>query len=459
MKWHIKGKTGAFKELGQTWNKPAFARIRVSTGFGADDFKDVVIFAGGYDPLEDGFPEEFMDGNENGKRDGSPAPGEAYTDTPGGTTGVYDAWNPGPDTMGRGIFVVDAADGSLVFKATYGTGDLTTGTEQTYVAMKYCFPADPSVIPLSREKLLMYAADIYGQIWKITYDYYASSPVARWKVKLIFRSNPGSDLASGDTNIGGAQENSSDQGRKTFYSPDLSFDGTCWTQRPVLYFGTGDRAHPRYTMISNRFYAVADDDTLTRETDLLNLTCNELDDQADADGDGILELVPPDDDDAVRKEDLKAILRNLVPGSPCKGFYRVLDRQGNCPDETISHKGEQVLGQPTLFFKNVYFTSYQPVFGDPCNPTGNAFIYALNYCWGTSVFDFSDENSTDRDITDTYQMIEGGSIPSGVRVITRRGRAAGIISAGGAVSGVGKYQGTNIPGPPPGLYHLLWRIK
>jgi type IV pilus assembly protein PilY1 len=459
VKWHVKGKTGAFKELGQTWNRPSFSRIRVSTGFAADDFKDVVIFAGGYDPLEDGFPEEFLDGNENGKQDGSPAPGEAYTDTPGGIAGVYDAWNPGSDTMGRGIFVVDAADGKVVFKATYGSVDLTTGTEQTYADMKYCFPADPSVIPLSKEKLLLYAADIYGQVWKITYDYYDPSSVARWKVKLIFRSNPGSDLASGDPNIAGAQENSIDQGRKVFYSPDLSFDGTCWTQRPVLYFGTGDRAHPRYTIISNRFYAVADYDSLTRETDLLNLTCNELDDQADADGDGILELVPPDDDDALRKDSLKAILKNLVPGSPCRGFYRVLDKQGNCPDETVSHEGEQVLSQPTLFFRNAYFTSYQPVFGDPCNPTGNAFIYALNYCWGTSVFDFSDENSTDRDIRDTYQIIEGGSIPSGVRVITRGGRAAGIISAGGTVSGVGKYQGTNIPGPPAGLYHLLWRIR
>ena len=50
-------------------------------------------------------------------------------------------------------------------------------------------------------------------------------------------------------------------------------------------------------------------------------------------------------------------------------------------------------------------------------------------------------------------------IRSGVRVITRGGHTAGIISAGGAVSGVGRYQGTNIPAPPPGLFHMLWRIK
>ena len=458
VKWHIKGGTGDFDQLGQTWNRPFFTRIRVSSGFGADDFKDVVIFAGGYDPLEDGFPEEFLDSNENGKCDSTPAPGESYTNTPGGTTG-YDTYNPGEDTIGRGIFVVDAAGGSLVFSATHGTSDLTTGTEQKYTDMKYCFPADPSVIALSREKLVIYSADIYGQIWKITYDYYDPAPSTRWKVRVIFRSNPGSDLASGDTTIAGAHDNIADQGRKTFYSPDVSFFGTCWTKRPILYFGTGDRAHPRYTMVSNRFYVVADYNSITKETDLLNLTCDELDDQADADGDGVLELIPPNDDDAIRKRDLKMILSNLVPGSPCRGFYRVLDKQGDCTDETLSHVGEQVLSQPTLFFRNVYLTAYQPVLGDPCNPSGNAFIYALNYCWGTSVFDFSEENGTNRDIADTYQSLEGGAIPSGVRVITRGGHTAGIISAGGAVSGVAKYQSTNIPGPPPGLFHMLWRIK
>ncbi|MCK7470475.1 MAG: hypothetical protein MZU95_06525 [Desulfomicrobium escambiense] len=51
--------------------------------------------------------------NENGKRD----TGELHGVTVGGTEG-YDKWNPGMDTMGRGIFVVDLADGSILFKAS-----------------------------------------------------------------------------------------------------------------------------------------------------------------------------------------------------------------------------------------------------------------------------------------------------------------------------------------------------
>ena len=253
----------------------------------------MVIFAGGYDPIEDGFPEGFDDQNKNGQRD----TGELHGVTVGGTEN-YDKWNPTRDNMGRGIFVVDIADGSILFKATYGDDDgdgneaedVTTGINQKYAMMKYCFPADISVIPLSDSNIIMYAADVYGQIWRIRYDYFAdlahdytSSSSTKWTVKRIFTANPGSDLASGDatafTNNTQALV-STDAGRKMFYSPDVSLFGNDWTSSPILYVGTGDRQHARYTMISNRMYFVSDTGTLADETDLLNLTCDELDDDA-----------------------------------------------------------------------------------------------------------------------------------------------------------------------------------
>jgi type IV pilus assembly protein PilY1 len=465
VKWHVQGGTGDYTEMGYSWSKPFFTRIMTASG----TVKDAVIFSGGYDPLEDGYPEAFDDTNRDGIRDG----GETFTDTGGGTSGSYDKYNPGKDTMGRGIFVVDLGTGSVLFKAVYGdadndedeTEDVTAGISQQYCKMKYCFPADISVIPFSQSKIVMYAADIYGQIWKIKYDYYADmahtytdADSTKWQVQRIFTVNPGSSLAdhlySGDPDAftAGGTLNTADQARKMFYAPDVSYFGNCWTSKPVLYFGTGDRAHPRYAMTSNRFYVVADHNTLTDENSLLNLTCDELDDQADADGDGDVDV-----DDATRKEALMQILNDE---SICSGFYRVLDAQTNCEDETENiHTGEKILSQPTVFFKNVYFTSYMPVFDDPCNPNGSAFIYALDYCWGKSVFNYHDEgtgNPTKRDIMDTYLKLQNSSIPSGVRVVTRGGHAAGLISAGGAVSGVGEDQSTNIPGPPGGVSQMLW---
>jgi|GEM_PF-184507 len=445
--WHIQGGvTSGFSELGYTWSKPFFTTLQT----GAGTYKNVAIFSGGYDTLEDGFPEDFDDDDDDGAHDS----GETFTDTSGGTAGTYDTYNPGMDTMGRGIYVVDISDGSLVFSATYATTDVTTGTAQTYSDMKYCFPADISVIPFSARSLVMYAADIYGQIWKVTYDYMAAN---QWAVKRVFSAIYDSNLATGATGIESASLGTTPSGRKVFYSPDVSYFGNCWTDKPVLFFGTGDRAHPRYTMISNRFYFVADFDgnpDMTTEVDLLNLTCDELDDEADADHDGDVDV-----DDDTRKLELKTILETP---SICRGFYRVMDKQGpssyggDCEQCSDDHRGEQVLSQPTLFFKIVYFTSYRPVFDDPCNPVGDAFIYALDYCWGTAALNLSDDNGTDQDIRDTYQIIAGSSIPSGVRIITRGGHAAGLISAGGSVSGVGEDLTTKIPEPPGGVSQILW---
>ncbi|MBW2109804.1 MAG: hypothetical protein JRI36_14250, partial [Deltaproteobacteria bacterium] len=253
VKWHIEGGAGDYAELGYSWSKPYFARLRTA----ADTVKEVVILSGGYDPLEDGYPEAFDDTDNDGVRDS----GESFTDTGGGTSGSYDTYNPGKDTMGRGIFVVDLSDGSVLFKAVYGdadndedeTEDVTTGINQQYCKMKYSFPADISVIPFSESKIVMYAADIYGQIWKVTYDYYSDlshtytdTDSTKWQVKRIFTANPGSSLAdhmySGDPTAftTGGTLNTGDQGRKMFYSPDVSYYGNCWTSKPVLYFGTGD---------------------------------------------------------------------------------------------------------------------------------------------------------------------------------------------------------------------------
>jgi hypothetical protein len=144
------------------------------------------------------------------------------------------------DNMGRGIFVLDIADGSILFKAAYGdddgdgneTEDTTTGISQKYAMMKYSFPADISVIPLDESRIIMYAADVYGQIWRIRYDYfadlahgYSDSASAKWAVKRIFTANPGSDLASGAATafINNTQ---------TLVSTDVG--GRCFTRRRVF---------------------------------------------------------------------------------------------------------------------------------------------------------------------------------------------------------------------------------
>ena len=310
----------------------------------------------------------------------------------------------------------------------------------------------------------MYAADIYGQVWKITYNYWQPD-ATKWAVTRIFTANPGSNLASGSTDYTSATlddctDPNADCGRKTFYSPDVTL-GNEWSSDPVLYFGTGDRAHPRYRMISNRFYMVTDDDTLADETDLLNLTCNELDQDADSDHDGDV-----DDTDYTVQNALKDLLWQHEANG-LRGAYRILDEQGSgqgsCTQDSFDHTGEHVLSKPVVFFENIYFTSFQPVFGDPCSPEGNALIYALDYSWLTAGLNFYTDNDSEdeegRDTRDTYRVISGSTIPSGVKVIIKDGKAAGLTSAGGSIVGAGEDGSTSLPGELEGATLLLWETQ
>jgi type IV pilus assembly protein PilY1 len=505
VKWQIQGGgtsfTNPYSELEQTWSKPIFSRIQT----GVDTFTDVVVFAGGYDHEEDGYPEVWEDDDEDGIKDA----GESHTDTVGGTASTYDYFNPDMNEHGRGIYVVDLETGEPVFRALNGVADAETtyipNSSPTYnfTAMKWSFPADTTVIPLNLyrtatdygyRKLVIYAPDVYGNIWKVVYDYLSAGETnKKWQARRIFSSNPGSNQSKAMDAITTTPTTvSTDQGRKMFYPPDVSYRGTSWTDYPTLFVGTGDRPHPRYmafnpatgTGYHDRFYVVADTENENKpsddatyplnETYLLNLTCDEFEAVGDVDQDGVLSPTDTDDDS------LRVVLRNILfhnPDADCsdpdcdypvngqyaRGWYRIMGKQGDCTQDSRDHHGEKVLSRPTLFYKVAYFTTFQPYFGDPCRPSGDALLYALDYDVGTAAFNLNLANdSADivEDLSDTYAVVEDSTIASGVRVITRGGKAAGVFSAGGSIVGAGEKDGTgtstSIPGPPGGASKIMW---
>jgi type IV pilus assembly protein PilY1 len=513
VKWQIQGggdpMLNAYYELKQTWSKPIFSRIQMPD----DTFKDVVIFAGGYDPEEDGYPEAWEDSDEDGIKDS----GETHTDTVGGTAGSYEYFNPAMNDYGRGIYVVDLATGDPVFRAVYAASDGEStdpfhGNTPVYgfTAMKWSFPSDTTVIPLNLyrtytdygyRKLVIYAPDVYGTIWKVVYDYTGAGETnKKWQVRRIFSANPGSNQAKALDGVTTPPSTvSTDWGRKMFYPPDVSYRGTSWTDYPTLFVGTGDRPHPRYMAYDpgtgagyhDRFYVVADTEDPDKpaddadypldETYLLNLTCDEFENVGDVDQDGTYSPTDTDDDK------WRAVLRNILfhrpdpadadaydcsdpdcdypaNGQYARGWYRIMGKQGDCTQDSRDHTGEKVLSRPTLFYKVVYFTAFQPYFGDPCRPSGDALLYALDYDLGTAAFNLNLANDsgqdTVQDLSDTYGVVQDSTIASGVRVVTRGGKAAGVFSAGGSIVGAGEPDGagssTSIPGPPGGASRIMW---
>jgi len=563
-------------EMLQSWSEVKFASlpVNIDSATGKRVYKDVAIFTGGYDPEEDNFPEPFDDEDS----DGTPYDANGVIDTKQWSKSdadqdlnnddIYNSYNPGSNDYGRAIYIVDVDDPAaetivtlsadilpttiLPFSARYGANENSTGNLQTYPGMNYSIPSSPGVVTgmdvnyystgsgiarsyQSNVFFAMYAPDIYANLYKVDYSMEVvnlgsdSSPnwrveLAEWKTRKIFNANPGSTSArAGDLN---PADDFSDQGRKTFYPPAISWGGSkgyfetgnfyfpdvsfdTKNKMASVFFGTGDREHPKYTMIRNRFYAIYDDSSMTArntntnqevtitsapyfEKDLLNLTCDELglDSQITScylgDLDGMCDASSADTD---MKRYLKTLLRDnavypvtegleLEQGATYendkKGWYIVLNDQASSVcghmkyatlinDLTLNdhdnHYGEQVLSKPSLYYGTLYFTSYQAGGEDTCRPIDHGYSYAINYLDATATYNLNYQSSNKKDITDRYKKFTDISgIPSGYTIITHKGKAAAMASMGASVAGPSPDPTPfQIQTPGTGLELYYWR--
>jgi type IV pilus assembly protein PilY1 len=140
--------------------------------------------------------------------------------------------------MGRGIYVVDAITGALVWSAGKFAGATTTVAE-----MHFAIPADVSVVknesggPTNRA----YAVDTGGNVWRI--DFKPSAVGAN-------------DLnATTVTKLAALGDLSTPAARRKFqYGPDVvktnGYD--------AVLVGAGDREHPFDTSVVNRMYMIKD---------------------------------------------------------------------------------------------------------------------------------------------------------------------------------------------------------
>ncbi len=397
--WSITSDMADFSELGQSWSKVYFSTMPQTNG----TTLDVGVFTGGYDPAEDSNSTSYLAGG---------------------------------DSQGRGIFVVNANDGSLVFKCTYGATNSTANSAAfTRTDMKYCFPAEPRVVRLpdghKDGDLAIYAVDIAGQLWKFLYD---KDLTPQWQVYRIFNSNGptntegGSNVASGlsDKLDSDGALNPSDKGRKCFGQPDISYAGDCATDNPVIYFGTGDRENPLDTAVKHRFYAIYDMSTNNTNSTYYNLVLDEADlvnvsDVASESSEPTLKL----GDDYVTK---------------AQGWYIRFDQQ----NDDYDHTGEKLTSSPRLFNKIIFFTTYKPTFDDVCAPNGDSLLYAVNYCSGMPAYEWFD--SSGKRIR--YQLHTNSPLASSWRIMAKEGVAAGKISVGAKL--------INIPIEIPSGLNLIW---
>jgi type IV pilus assembly protein PilY1 len=304
-----------------------------------------------------------------------------------------------PDIKGRAIYVVDILTGSLVWRYSV--------TENS--AMSYSIPSDIAKVDTDGNGKIdrLYVGDMGGQIWRFDIG---DPDTAQWTGKIIFKSNGSSEK------------------RKIFYPPDVTLEKDSGDYE-MLFFGTGDREHPKESANINRLYAVKDKNPSTNltENDLVGVTLDLLQDPGTSETD-------------------KLTMLNAL--NTKEGWYIKLDQ----------NVGEKCLSSPVVYYGVVYYTSFSPNFGsegDPCFVgEGTGRLYALKYKTGNAAFNL--DGSLDGIISRNDRSTTiGTGIPSGVVITFIEGKTVAYVGVGGP-------GGPRVPRPKllseKSIVPVTWRI-
>jgi Tfp pilus tip-associated adhesin PilY1 len=214
--WKISNSTTGFTELGQTWSQPNV----VSNMAGLTT--PILLFGAGYDAAVD---------------DLDPS---AITAVDSSTGTVTTAAGTFSRTMGRGIYVVNALTGALIWSA----GGIGSGATKEVAGMVYAIPSDVTVVRNESGGFpnRAYVGDTGGNVWRIDFRSDTSATQPNLALTTVTKL---ATLADQTTAAGR---------RKFLFPPDVvgqqGFD--------AVLIGSGDREHPFDSTITNRFYMLKD---------------------------------------------------------------------------------------------------------------------------------------------------------------------------------------------------------
>jgi type IV pilus assembly protein PilY1 len=233
----------------------------------------------------------------------------------GGYSGVNCSVSSCSDTRGKGFYMVDMKTGNILFEFT--RNDSTD--------MNYDLAGIPAIVDTDNDGFIdtVYMGDTGGNMWRF---------------KFCLQSE-------GACTWGGDRLFATDAVHPIYTSPSVAKDSTgkIW-----VYFGTGNILDPTNKTVTERFYAVRDNDRSTTWTlsKLKNIsTSTTIYDPNDADHKG--------------------------------GWYIILP-----------NTGEKVLADPTVFRGVIYFTSYLPsTTSSLCDKSGSSNLYAVDFVTGAGKFE------------------------------------------------------------------------
>jgi len=346
--WRIGETSSGFAELGQTWSVPVVTRIPgYRDGNGIP--KPVLVFGAGYDTNKD-------------SQDTAQA-----------------------DSMGRGIFIVDAVTGALVWSMTPDPKSLTNMEEAGLI---HSVAASVTAFDSNGDELSdrIYFADTGGQLWRVDLPGAELPDVNQdtWRAVKIAAVNGGT--AGTD--------------RRFFNAPDVVRTAHLGVAFDAILIGSGDRtnpndlddpADPNDVAVQNQFYMFRDRAINPYFTDAPSAAeCNA--DPPSVDFRCRLPLAP---------DDLYDVSPNLVQAGTAEeqsaAQAALLAADGWRLD--LPNNGEKVLARSITIAGKVYITTYTPrsVNANVCEPVaGQGRLYVLNLFNAGAEVDFDSNGNTDR---------------------------------------------------------------
>ncbi|MBX3667474.1 MAG: hypothetical protein KF778_03655 [Rhodocyclaceae bacterium] len=333
--------TTEYDELGQTWSPLVPAKLtKLSTDSSTASYTLALFGGGGFDPNQD-----------------------AITVTQA-------------DSMGRAVFVLNAATGSLIRKLADGMPAAGGGSLS---GMDWSIPSEVRVINADLDGQgfsdRAYAGDTGGNVWRFDI---ASADPSLWTGKRLA-------ALSDDYTLPGSAPN-----RKIFQAPTavkISFYGQRYD---AVFVGTGDVEHPLRTASSDALYMIKDFDV------------GSIAGASTAWRDG----------DFVSTASISTVAAFEAAVTPAqwaaKGGWKFPLRSG-----------EKLTAAPTVFFNLLRFPTYKPddQTANACQPPGLSRLYGLDASFGGLINNTGTGNTAD---PRTYAGFSGaGLIGSGTVIVNR----------------------------------------
>ena len=337
--WKIDSGTTGFTEMGQSWSTPVVTRIPGYKDVNGKP-KPVLVFGAGYDPAKD-------------------------------ATGVAT-----PDSMGRGLYIVDAETGALVWSVTPSANTVTNLREN---GLQHSVAGTVSVLDSNADELTdrIYFADTGGGIWRVDLPGNSLPTILQDTWRIVKLANMNGGTAATD--------------RRFFNAPDIVRTKFAGGVFDAVLIGSGDRTNPKATDNDDQFYMIRDEQIrpyFTARPTVAQCGANP----------------PPDDfrcELPLDPSDLFDVTSNIIQtgnaAQKAAALTALADANGWRLD--LQADGEKSLSRSLTIDGKVYFGTFSPdtSVNLVCEPVpGDGRLYVVDLLTAGEVIDFNGDNDKER---------------------------------------------------------------